>query len=390
MKYNFDEIIDRKSTLSKKWNPEFYKTLFHGKEDLLPLWVADMDFKVAPEILESLSKIIEHGVLGYTFTDDEYFDSIVSWYKNRKHIDIKKDWIVFTAGVVPAIGYAVQTFTKVNDKILIQTPVYHPFRIISENNERIVVTNPLINNNGHYEIDFEDFERKIVDNDVRVFILCNPHNPVGRVWTKEEIEKMAQICLNHNVLIISDEIHSDLIYKDSKFTSFLSLDNKYLENVIVCTAPSKTFNLAGVQTSNLIIPSAILRGRYRETLAKFKIEFPNTFGMESLKAGYLYGGQWLDELLDYLDENRKFIATYLKENIPAAKYHIPEGTYLAWIDFNEVLPADTMEEFFEDKAKIAIDYGHWFGQEGKGFIRLNFACPKATLKEALDRIKAAL
>lgn len=390
MKYNFDEIIDRKNSICKKWDPDFYRPLFNGKEDLLPLWVADMDFKVAPEILKSLSKIIEHGVLGYTFTNDDYFNSIIFWYKKRKNIELKKEWIVFTAGVVPAIGYAIQSFTEVQDKVLIQPPVYGPFKMITENNERVVVTNPLINNNGHYEVDFVDFEKKIVDNNIKLFILCNPHNPVGRAWTKAEIIKMADICLKHNVLVISDEIHSDLIYKDSIFTSFLSLEKKYLDNVVVCTAPSKTFNLAGTQTSNLIIPNEDLMKKYQKTLAKFRIEFPNTFGMEALKAGYLYGEEWLDELLDYLDENRKFIATYLKENIPNAKYNLPEGTYLAWIDFNDVLPNKNMEEFFENKARIAIDYGTWFGKEGRGFIRLNFACPRAILKEALDRIKSAL
>lgn len=390
MKYNFDEIIDRKKSICKKWDSEFYRSLFNGHEDLLPLWVADMDFKVAPEILESLSKVIEHGILGYTFTNEDYFNSIIHWYKHRKNIEIQKDWIVFTAGVVPAIGYIIQTFTEINDKILIQPPVYNPFKMITENNDRVVITNSLINNNGYYEIDFEDFENKIIDNDVRMFIFCNPHNPVGRVWTYEEMEKIAKICLKHDVIIVSDEIHSDLIYKDSKFTSFLNLNEKYTKNLIVCTSASKTFNVAGTQTSNLIIPNKRLKAKYCNTLAKFRIEFPNTFGMEALKAGYLYGEKWLDELLDYLDDNRKFIATYLEKYIPKAKYHMPEGTYLAWIDFNDVVSTEKIEEFFEERAKIAVDYGHWFGKDGRGFIRLNFACPRAILKEALDRIKSAL
>lgn len=391
MKYNFDEIIERRNTLSKKWNPNFYKDTFNGKTDLLPLWVADMDFKVAPPILESLSEIINHGVLGYTAPDKKCYDAIINWNKRRKNADIKKEWIVFTSGVVPAINFIIQTFTKEQDSVLIQTPVYHPFRLSTENNNRKIVENPLINNNGHYEINFEDFEQKIIKHNVKLFILCNPHNPVGRVWSKDEIEKMAKICLKHNVLIISDEIHSDLIFKENKFHSFLTLDHKYMENAIVCTAPSKTFNLAGLQTSIIIIPNKVIREKYQHTLANVRLENPNTFGIEAIKAGYNKSEQWLEELMGYLDNNRKFIKEYLDKNIPLAKYKLPEGTYLAWIDLNEVLPKDEkIEDFFENKAKVAIDYGYWFGEQGKGFIRLNFACPQQILKEALDRIKNAL
>lgn len=391
MKYNFDEIIERKNTLSRKWNPEFYKGTFNNKTDLLPLWVADMDFRVATPILDSLRALIDHGVLGYTVPDERCFDAIIQWNKKRKNAEVKKDWIVFTSGVVPAINFMVQTFTHKGDSVLIQTPVYNPFRLATENNERKVVENPLINKDGHYEVDFKDFEKKIVDNNVKLFILCNPHNPVGRVWTKEELEKMAEICLKHNVLIISDEIHSDLIFKEHKFNSFLTLDKKYVDNVLVCTAPSKTFNLAGVQTSIIIIPNDKLRAGYCKTLANVRLENPNSFGVEAIKAGYLESEDWLEQAIEYLDKNRKFIDKYLKENIPGAKYRIPEGTYLAWIDLSEVLPKDmTMEEFFENKAKVAIDYGTWFGKEGAGFIRLNFACPTSIVKEALDRIKNAL
>lgn len=391
MKYNFDEIIERRNTLSKKWNPNFYKDTFNGKTDLLPLWVADMDFKVAPPILESLSEIINHGVLGYTAPDEKCYDAIINWNKRRKNADIKKEWIVFTSGVVPAINFIIQTFTKEQDSVLIQTPVYHPFRLSTENNNRKVIENPLMNNNGHYEINFEDFEQKIIKHNVKLFILCNPHNPVGRVWSKDEIEKMAKICLKHNVLTISDEIHSDLIFKENKFHSFLTLDHKYMENAIVCTAPSKTFNLAGLQTSIIIIPNKVIREKYQHTLANVRLENPNTFGIEAIKAGYNKSEQWLEELMGYLDNNRKFIKEYLDKNIPLAKYKLPEGTYLAWIDLNEVLPKDEkIEDFFENKAKVAIDYGYWFGEQGKGFIRLNFACPQQILKEALDRIKNAL
>ena len=391
MKYNFDEVIERQNTLSKKWNPEIYKGTFNNKTDLLPLWVADMDFKVAQPILDSLSEIINHGVLGYTAPDDKCYNAIIDWNKRRKNAVVEKEWIVFTNGVVPAISFMVQTFTKKGENVIIQTPVYHPFRMTTENNERSIIVNPLIDKDGHYEIDFKDFEKKIVDNNVKLFILCNPHNPVGRVWTKEELTKLADICLAHNVLIVSDEIHSDLIYKDSHFTSFLTLDEKYKNNVIVCTAPSKTFNLAGLQTSIILIPNKEIRDRFKKSLGNVRIENPNSFGTAAITSGYNEGEEWLDAVIEYLDDNRKYIASYLKENIPAAKYVIPEGTYLAWIDVSDIIPKDmSIEEFFEDKAKVAIDYGHWFGEEGKGYIRLNFACPKSILKEALDRIKAAI
>lgn len=391
MKYNFDEIIDRSKTNSKKWNPELYKATFNGKKDLLPLWVADMDFKVAPEILKSIQKILEHGILGYTAPEEEYYQAIIDWNKRRKNSVIEKDWIIFTNGVVPAINFVIQTFTKEGDNILIQTPVYHPFRLSTENNKRIIVTNPLLNNNGHYEIDFEDFENKIIKNNVKLFILCNPHNPVGRVWTKDELEKMGEICLKHNVLMVSDEIHSDLIFKEYSHCSFLTLKEELKNNVIVCTAPSKTFNLAGLQTSLIIIPNEKLRNAYKTTLANVRIENPSTFGIAAVTAGYNLCEEWLEELIAYLDGNRKFISEYISKNMPSVKYREPEGTYLAWIDFNNAIKKEEkIENIFEDKAKVAIDYGYWFGEEGNGYIRLNFACPRAILKEALDRIKTAI
>lgn len=386
MKYNFDEVIDRSKTNSKKWNPSFYSDIYNGHKNLLPLWVADMDFRVAKPILDSMQEIIEQGVLGYTVPDDEYFEAIIAWNRRRKNIELEKEWIVYTNGVVPAISFMIQTFTKEGDGVIIQTPVYNPFRMATENNKRKVVTSSLINRDGRYEIDFKDFEEKIVKNEVKLFILCNPHNPVGRVWSKEELIKLGDICLKHNVLIVSDEIHSDLIYKDTQYFSFLNLDKKYHSNLLVCTAPSKTFNIAGVQTSLSIIPNRKLRELYQKTLTNLRIEVPNTFGIAGVKAGYSYGEEWLEQLIEYLDENRKFISKFISENMPKVKYREPEGTYLAWLYFGDVLNGKKIEEFFEKEAKVAIDYGYWFGIEGEGYIRLNFACPKSILKDALERI----
>ncbi|WP_286033599.1 MalY/PatB family protein [Fusobacterium necrogenes] len=390
MKYNFDKPIDRTNTNSKKWNSEIYKETYHGHTDLLPLWVADMDFKVAQPILNSMKEIIEHGVLGYTSTDEEYYQAIINWNKKRKNSEIKKEWIVFTNGVVPAISFMIQAFTQKGDNILIQTPVYHPFRLTTENNERNIIINPLINNNGIYSMNFEDFEKKIIENHIKAFILCNPHNPVGRVWTKEDLIRLGDICLKHNVLIISDEIHSDLIFKEHKHCSFLTLEKKYFSNLIVCTAPSKTFNLAGIQTSFIIIPDENLRKIYQKTLRNVRIETPNSFGIAAIKSAYTQGEEWLEQVIEYLDENRKFIEKFLRKNLPNTKYIKPEGTYLAWIYLGDILKNRDIEKFFEEEAKVAIDYGHWFGEEGKGYIRLNFACPRIILEEALNKIKNSI
>lgn len=349
-----------------------------------------MDFKVAQPILNSMKEIIEHGVLGYTSTDEEYYQAIINWNKKRKNSEIKKEWIVFTNGVVPAISFMIQAFTQKGDNILIQTPVYHPFRLTTENNERNIITNPLINNNGIYSMNFEDFEKKIIENHIKAFILCNPHNPVGRVWTKEDLIQLGDICLKHNVLIISDEIHSDLIFKEHKHCSFLTLEKKYFSNLIVCTAPSKTFNLAGIQTSLIIIPDENLRKIYQKTLRNVRIETPNSFGIAAIKSAYTQGEEWLEQVIEYLDENRKFIEKFLRKNLPNTKYIKPEGTYLAWIYLGDILKNRDIEKFFEEEAKVAIDYGHWFGEEGKGYIRLNFACPRIILEEALNKIKNSI
>lgn len=390
MKYNFDEIIDRKTTNSKKWNPKLYQTIFNGHTDLLPLWVADMDFKVAEPILDSMRKVIDHGVLGYTLPDEEYYNSIIQWNRRRKNCSVEKDWIVYTNGVVPAISLIIQNFTNSGDNILIQTPVYPPFKLIPEGCGRNIILNPLVDNAGYYTMNFEDFEKKIVDNNIKVFILCNPHNPVGRVWKKEELEKIANICLKHNVFIISDEIHSDLIFKESTFTSFLNLDKKFFNKLFICTAPTKTFNIAGTQTSLIFIPNKDLKDKFQSYLSNIRMETPNSFGIEGVKAGYLYGEEWLEQVIEYLDSNRHFIKTFLEEKLPKINYHLPEGTYLAWIDFSKILKDEDMLEFFEEKAKIAIDYGTWFGEDGSGYIRLNFACPRSVLEQALNNIFSAI
>lgn len=389
MKYNFDEIIKRENTNSKKWNSFYYKETFNGNTDLLPLWVADMDFKVSDGIQNRLKKLIEHGIYGYSGLGDEYYNAIIEWNKKRNNWNIDKDSIVYTAGVVPALNYIIQTFTKEGDKIIIQTPVYHPFKNSILNHKRVVIENPLIKKeNNYYEIDFEDFESKIKNNDVKMFILCSPHNPIGRVWKKDELQKLANICEKYNLLVMADEIHSDIIFKNHKHIPFATVaSEKLLKKTIISNAVSKTFNLAGLQVSNIIIPNKELRDTYKNTLNLYNINTPNVFAIEAVKGAYLDSDDWYFEMLEYIEKNADFAEEFLKEKLPKVVYRKPEGTYLGWIDFNAYnLSNDEMIQIFENDIKVGIDYGHWFGEKGSGFIRINFACPRKILEEALNRM----
>lgn len=389
MKYNFDEIIKRGKRNSIKWNSKYYKAMFNNHEDLLSMWVADMDFRVSDGIQKRLKKLIDHGIYGYGAIDDEYYEAIIRWNKLRNGWDIPKEAICHTPGVVPAINYILQTYTKEKDSVMIFTPVYGPFKRSIINNKRTVVTCPLLKDeNNNYNLDFQKMEMLIKEKDVKMIIFCSPHNPIGRVWRKEEIEKVADICLDNKVLMICDEIHSDLIFGDNKFVSYGNLDEKYLENGIICNAVSKTFNLAGMQVSNIIIHNTVLREKYKQTLALYNIGAPNAFAIEAVKGAYLESDEWYKEMKEYIYNNMVFAKEYIDKNLPKLKYNIPQGTYLGWIDFNAYnLYGKEMEDVFEEKIKVGIDYGHWFGEEGKGFIRMNFACPREVVIEALIRVK---
>lgn len=392
MEYNFNEVIDRKNSESKKWSNEYYKEFFNiGEErkDFLPLWVADMDFRTPNPILDSMQEVIKHGIIGYTGISHKTYEAIVDWNKRKKDIDIQEDWIIFTHGVVPALNVAVQSFTNPNDKILLLTPVYPQFNFAIINNEREAIYSALININGYYTIDFDDVENKIISNNVKMIIFCSPHNPIGRVWKKDEILKLGEICKEHNVFIVSDEIHSDLIYKDNKFYSFLRFKDFY-DKLIVCTAPTKTFNLAGVQTAINIIPNEKIRDKFKWTLEKSHFNVPNIFTNCAITSAYTKCDKWLDSVIDYLDENRKFIKNYIDENMSKIKYHIPEGTYLGWLDFSEILDPKNFENFFEKECCIGFTYGKNFVKDGDNFIRINFACSREILRECLDRIKVSL
>lgn len=389
MEYNFDKIINRKNKNSLKWNKNFYKETFNTDNDLLPLWIADMDFKVSEGIQKRIEKIMEHGIYGYCGLDDEYYQAIISWYEKIHNWKISKNEICFTPGIVPAISYLLETFSEINDCVMIFTPVYYPFKETIIKMKRIPVECSLLKNEKNfYTIDYENMENLIKTKNVKILIFCSPHNPVGRVWKEEELKKVADICLKYNVLIISDEIHSDIIFSSHKHIPLLSLNHKIVDNCVVCNAVGKTFNLAGLKVSNIIIKNDLLRKKYLQTIDKYNINYPNTFAIECVKGAYYDGYDWYYRMMEYLKQNLKFLNEYINENLPLIKLTTCEGTYLAWLDFSKYkFIKKEFENFFINEVKIAIDYGYWFGQEGENFIRINFACPQSILKECLERIK---
>jgi cystathionine beta-lyase len=390
MKYNFDEIIDRKNTNALKWEPRVLRNMFNS-DDLIPLWVADMDFKCPEPVVNALVKRAQHGIFGYSDGDENYYNAIINWYKKRHNWEIEKDWIVFTPGIVPAVNYIIQSFCKTGDKVIIQNPVYYPFEKAIMNNGAKVVLNPLKLENDKYVMNYDDLEEKVKDPRVKIFILCSPHNPVGRVWTKEELQKVGEICLKNDVIVLSDEIHSDLIMKENVHTPFGSISKEFRDNVILCSAPSKTFNLAGLQVSNIIIPNEKLRNEYKIILENNAIMHPNTFGIVALEAAYNYGEEWLNQALEYIEGNMDFIDGFVKERLPKIKFKKPEGTYLAWLDFKGLgMEKSQLESWMREEAKLALDEGYIFGNGGEGYERINVACPRSILKESMERIEKAV
>ena len=383
----FDEIIERKNTDSLKW--DYCKQRF-GRADVLPMWVADMDFKSPAAVTEAIVRRAEHGVFGYTKASEVYSDALLGWMKRRNNWAIDKSWIIHTPGVVTSINASILAFTDIGDRILIQTPVYYPFFSSINNNDRQLVVSSLKNNNGYYEIDFEDLEEKL-GSGVKLMILCSPHNPIGRVWKRDELMQVARLCLKYNVLLISDEIHSDLVYKDYKHVPVASLSEEILINSITLVSPTKTFNLAGLSESTAIIADKELRRRFEKILNSTGAGMLNIFGLEAAQAAYAYGESWLEELMVYLQANLDTLMDYFQNNIPRIKVIRPEATYLAWLDCRELpVPAEKLKEFFTFKAGVGMNDGITFGAEGSGFQRINFACPRALLLEGLERIRNAV
>lgn len=388
MKYNFDEIIDRRNTNSLKH--DFTKE--RGKPDgLIPLWVADMDFKIPVEVTQALAKATEHSIFGYTEVKEDYFAALKNWFGTNFDFEIQPQWLVKTPGVVFAIAMAVRAFTQKGDAVLIQQPVYYPFFETINVNERKVVNNSLVYQDGTYHIDFDDFEAKIIANKIKLFILCSPHNPVGRVWSKEELTKIGTICRQHGCLVMSDEIHCDFVYEGYKHHIFGSLGSEFLENSIICTAPSKTFNLAGLQVSNTFIANKELRHKFKKEIEKAGYSQLNGMGIVACQSAYQYGQDWLNQLKIYLAENLAYLRSFLAENLPQIKLVEPQGTYLTWLDFSALnLSQEELDELITHKAKLWLDGGTMFGSEGNGFQRINIACPREVLKTALLQLKVGL
>lgn len=387
MKYNFDEVIERKNTNCLKYD---FAVQRGRPADVLPLWVADMDFRTAPEIINVLKERAEHGIFGYTKPDKSYFNTVTGWFKNRHGWSPRPDAFVVTCGVVFALCALVRTVTEVGDAVMVCQPVYYPFMDAIEDNGRKLVISELKYEDGRYTVDYEDFERKIVENKAKAFILCSPHNPVGRVWTREELERMGDICLKHGVFVLSDEIHADFTFGCHKHTVFASVKKEYEDICAVCTAPTKTFNLAGLQISNIYIPNDKIREAYIKELGRVGYCECGSMGLTACVAAYEHGADWLDELKEYLTKNLNLVHKILKE-VPQIKLVEPEGTYLVWLDCRSLnLSDEELQNLMERKAGLWLDDGYIFGKSGSGFERINIACPRSLLKTALEKFVGAL
>ena len=388
MKYDFSQVIERNNTLSIKY--DFAKER-KKPSDLLSLWVADMDFPVAQEIKDALIERCNHGIFGYSEVKTPYYEVIAKWYQEKFNWTTKKQWLVKTPGVVAAIANAIRAFTNIGDAVLIQKPVYYPFFLTIEDNQRKVVNNSLVYKNGRYEMDFVDFEEKIISHKVKLFVLCSPHNPVGRVWNKEELLKIGDICLKHKVIVVADEIHADFVYHGHQHQVFANLKTDYQEITVTCTAPSKTFNIAGLQVSNIFIANENLRKKFKQELKKTANADINVMGLIACQAAYSQGEDWLRQVKIYIAENLEYVKTFLRDNLPQVKLVEPEGTYLLWLDFRELnLTEEELEDLIINKAKLWLDGGTMFGAEGVGFQRINIACPQKILIQAFTQLKEAL
>ncbi|MBQ1802741.1 MAG: pyridoxal phosphate-dependent aminotransferase [Lachnobacterium sp.] len=385
---NFDEIIARKGTDCLKYD---FASRRGMPEDVLPFWVADMDFKTSSYVEDALIERVKHGIFGYSEVGEPYFKAIANWMKKHHNWEIKREWLVKTPGVVYALAMAIKAFTNEGDSVLIQQPVYYPFSEVIEDNKRKIVSNDLVlGEDNKYYIDFVDFEEKIIQNKVKLFLLCSPHNPVGRVWTKEELIKIGDICLKHGVLVVSDEIHNDFDY-EKRHIVFSSLKKEFEENSIVCTSPSKTFNLASMLISNIFIPDRKKRHLFRKQIDASGMSQLSVLGLVATQTAYEKGEEWYDAMISYVKENISFAKEYIKKNMPNVKMIDIEGTYLLWLDFRETgIDVDELDRRIIYDAKLWLDSGKIFGKSGEGFQRINVACPRCLLEEALKRLKQIL
>lgn len=381
---DFDTVIDRKGTRSLKYD----FAVRRGKpKDVLPLWVADMDFQTSSYITEALEDMVKHGVFGYSESEEHYFEAVQNWMERHYNWHVKESWMTKTPGIVFALAMAVKAYTQENDAVLIQPSVYYPFKEVVEDNHRRLVNNTLVlGGDGTYTIDYEDFEKKIIEENVKLFILCNPHNPVGRVWTKEELERLGDICLKHGVFVVSDEIHADFVF-ERKHTVFSEVKEAYRDISMICTSPSKTFNIAGLQISNIFISNPEKATAFRRQVAAAGYSQVGLPGLVACEAAYRHGDEWLEGVLAYIKANAEFTRAYLQEHLSRVKMTKLEGTYLVWLDFRDYgLTDKELDEKILNQAGLWLDSGAVFGKCGEGFQRINIACPRKTLQQALDRL----
>lgn len=387
MNYNFDEIIDRHQTASVKY--DLRKVIF-GKEEVFPMWVADMDFRTPDFVMEAIRKRAEHEILGYSIRTDDYFDALIGWLKRRHNWEIEKEWVAFSPGVVPAVNVAVLALTRQRDKIIVQPPVYFPFFGAVKDHKRRLVYNPLLMKDGRYQMDFGNLEL-LCREGASMLILCNPHNPAGNAWTPDELIRMADICLKYNVLIVSDEIHSDLVNRGFKHTVLASLSPEIAAQTVTMVAPSKTFNLAGLSTASVIIQNPDLLKKFNKVIESLHIGMGNVFGNVAAQAAYAKGDEWLDQLLDYVDGNIHYLMQFAEIHLPGLKVIRPEATYMAWIDFSYLCMDDeALNRFVIFNAGLGLNQGIQFGSGGEGFMRMNLACPRSVIQKGLEQLKMAM
>lgn len=378
MKYDFDKTIDRRATNSYKWDS--------APEGVLPMWVADMDFRTASAIIDALQKRVAHGIFGYTRVPDAYYDAVTSWFSRRHGWDIDREWIIYTSGVVPAVSAVIKALTVPGDKVIVQTPVYNCFFSSIRNNGCEIVSNPLRRTADTYEMDFDALERCAADPRAKVMLLCNPHNPAGRVWTPDELTRLGNICLRNGVTVVADEIHCELVYQGFKYTPFASLSDAFLHRSVTCVSPSKAFNIAGLQIANIVAFDNDLRSRIDKAININEVCDVNPFGVAATIAAYNEGEEWLNQLVDYLHGNYEAMAEFCRRELPEFSITRLEGTYLVWMDCSSLgMPSDALEHALLDDARLWLNAGTMYGAEGEGYMRWNIACPRSVMLDGLNR-----
>lgn len=381
MKYDFDRQVQRRGTGSYKWDSA-------ENDCVLPMWVADMDFQTAPAIIDALRRRVDHGVFGYTLVTDSYYDAVTRWFARRHGWTVSRDWIIYTSGVVPAISAVIKALTEPGDRVIVQTPVYNCFFSSIRNNGCVIDSSPLLQTGNTYRIDFDDLERKAADPKAKVMLLCNPHNPAGRVWTREELRRIGEICISHGVTVVSDEIHCELVFPGHRYTPFASVSEEFLRNSVTCISPSKAFNIAGLQIANIVCADARRRAKIDRAINDNEVCDVNPFGVAATQAAYNESEEWLRQLVEYIYGNYTYMREYCSENLPGFPIMELEGTYLVWMDCRRLgLSSDELERRLIGGAGLWLNAGTMYGPEGEGFMRWNIACPRAILTEGLGRFR---